>query len=300
MKRWNGWGDTAVAYPLPDKAGEFLTELVGAATPPQDATLAEVIATVPVSHLPAHPLVHIEPEVRLKHARGQSFPDWVALRSGQISTFPDGVAFPHTEAHVQSLLQFARSHDVKLIPYGGGTSVAGHINPPETDRPLLTVNLQRLSRLTSLDSTSQLATFGAGVAGPEMEAQLRAKGYTLGHFPQSFEYSTLGGWVVTRSSGQQSRGYGRIEDLFAGGKLLAPAGELVMPPLPASAAGPDIRQIILGSEGRLGILTEAIVRVSPLPEKESFNAIFFPSFEAGQTAVRQMLQANSPPLHAAP
>ena len=294
MKRWNGWGDTAVTYPLPDKASEFLTELVGAATPPRDATLADVIATVPVSHLPAHPLVQTEPEVRLKHARGQSFPDWVALRSGQISTFPDGVAFPHTEADVQSLLQFARSHDVKLIPYGGGTSVAGHINPPESDRPVLTVNLQRLSRLTSLDSTSQLATFGAGVAGPEMEAQLRAKGYTLGHFPQSFEYSTLGGWVVTRSSGQQSRGYGRIEDLFAGGKLLAPAGELSMPPLPASAAGPDIRQIILGSEGRLGILTEAIVRVSPLPEKESFNAIFFPNFEAGQTAVRQMLQANLP------
>ncbi len=294
MKRWNGWGDTAVTYSLPEKAGEFLVNLVGEPTPPQDATLADVLATVPASRLPAHPLIQTDAETRLKHARGQSFPDWVALRSGRIATFPDGVAFPHTEAEVLTLLQLARSHDLKLIPYGGGTSVVGHINPEPGDRPVLTVNLQRLSRLTGLDSTSQLATFGAGVAGPEMEAQLRAKGYTLGHYPQSFEYSTLGGWVATRSSGQQSRGYGRIEDLFAGGKLLAPAGDLILPPLPASAAGPDLRQLVLGSEGRLGIITEATVRISPLPERESFNAIFFPSFEAGKTAVRQMLQANLP------
>lgn len=294
MKRWNGWGDTAVTYPLPEKAGDYLTELVGEATPTQDAALADIIATVPDARLPAHPLIQTDPEVRLRHARGQSFPDWVALRSGRIAAFPDGVAFPQTEADVRTLLQFARSHDIKLIPYGGGTSVVGHINPVPGDRPVLTVNLQRLSRLTALDSTSQLATFGAGVAGPEMEAQLRARGYTLGHFPQSFEFSTLGGWVATRSSGQQSRGYGRIEDLFAGGKLLSPAGDLIMPPLPASAAGPDLRQLILGSEGRLGVITEATVRISPLPERESFNAIFFPNFEAGKTAVRQMLQADLP------
>ncbi|WP_420643559.1 FAD-binding oxidoreductase [Candidatus Leptofilum sp.] len=294
MKRWNGWGDTAVTYPLPEKAGDFLVELVGDASPQQDATLADVVATVPASRLPEHPLIQTDAETRLKHARGQSFPDWVDLRSGRIAAFPDGVAFPHTEADVLTLLQLARSHDLKLIPYGGGTSVVGHINPEPSNRPVLTINLQRLSRLKTLDRTSQLATFGAGVAGPELEAQLRAKGYTLGHFPQSFEYSTLGGWVATRSSGQQSRGYGRIEDLFAGGKLLAPAGDLIMPPLPASAAGPDLRQLVLGSEGRMGIITEATVRISPLPERESFNAIFFPDFEAGKTAVRQMLQADLP------
>ena len=294
MKRWNGWGDTAVHHPLPEKAGEFLVDLVGEPAPPQDATLADAVATVPASRLPEHPLIQTDAETRLKHARGQSFPDWVDLRSGRIATFPDGVAFPQTEADVLTLLQLARSHDLKLIPYGGGTSVVGHINPEPGDRPVLTVNLQRLSRLMALDSTSQLATFGAGIAGPELEAQLRAKGYTLGHFPQSFEYSTLGGWVATRSSGQQSRGYGRIEDLFAGGKLMAPAGDLILPPLPASAAGPDVRQLGLGSEGRLGIITEATVRISPLPERESFNAIFFPTFEAGKTAVRQMLQANLP------
>ena len=195
MKRWNGWGDTAVTYPLPENANDFLTELVGEATPPQDATLAEVVATVPDSRLPEHPLIQTGAEVRLRHARGQSFPDWVALRSGRIPTFPDGVAFPQTEAQVQTLLQFARSHDIKLIPYGGGTSVVGHINPEAGDRPVLTMNLQRLSRLLALDTVSQLATFGAGVAGPEMEAQLRAKGFTLGHFPNRLNIRRWGvGW----------------------------------------------------------------------------------------------------------
>jgi alkyldihydroxyacetonephosphate synthase len=140
----------------------------------------------------------------------------------------------------------------------------------------------------------QLATFGAGVAGPELEAQLRARGFTLGHFPQSFQFSTLGGWVVTRSSGQQSLGYGRIEDLFAGGVLLAPAGEWRLPPFPASAAGPDLRHLALGSEGRLGILTEVVVRVSPLPEREEFHAVFFSNFIDGLTAARRIVQERLP------
>ncbi len=294
MKRWNGWGDEQTTYPLPENAAEFLTERVGEGNKTADATLESVLAHVPASRLPAHPLINTSAEVRLRHARGHSFPDWLALRSGRIGAFPDGVAFPTTADDVRQLLHFAHTHQFKLIPYGGGTSVVGHINPESGEQPVLTVNLGRLNRLLTLDETSHLATFGAGVAGPDLEAQLRARGFTLGHYPQSFEYSTLGGWVVTRSSGQQSRGFGRIEDMFAGGRLIAPAGELFMPPLPASSAGPDVRQMILGSEGRLGILTEATVRVRPLPSAERFHAIFFPSFEQGQTAVRHMLQANIP------
>jgi len=294
MKRWNGWGETAVTNELPENAGVFLEEAIGVTRPPKDAELADVVASVLESRLPEHPLINTDAETRLRHTRGQSFPDWLALRSGNMAAFPDGVAFPQTDAQVKTLLDLAIAHDVKLIPYGGGTSVVGHINPEPGDRPILTMNLQRLNRMHRLDTASRLATFGAGVAGPNLEAQLRAKGYTLGHYPQSFEYSTLGGWIVTRSSGQQSRGYGRIEDMFAGGKLVAPAGELQMPPLPASAAGPDIRQMVLGSEGRLGIVTEATVRVSQLPEKEVFHTVFFPDFEAGKTAVRQIVQADLP------
>ena len=294
MRRWNGWGDDTIPYPLPANAPAFLEERLGPGAPPRDATFAAVVATVPPGRLPAHPLISAEPADRLRHARGQSLPDWVALRSGQVAAFPDGVAYPLTESDVAALLAFAAEVGARLIPYGGGTSVVGHINPQPGDAPVLTVNLRRMHGLLGLDSISQQATFGAGVAGPELEAQLRARGFTLGHFPQSFEYSTLGGWVATRSSGQQSLGYGRIESLFAGGTLLSPAGALRLPPFPASAAGPDLRQLVLGSEGRLGILTEATVRVTPLPEHEEFHAVFFPDFAGAATAVRQIVQGRWP------
>ncbi len=294
MRRWNGWGDDTIDYPLPENAAAFLAELVGPGTPRTDVPLAEVAASVPESRLPAHSLISTDPVLRVQHARGQSFPDWVALRNGRIPAYPDGVATPLTEDDVMQLIQFAAEHDVQVIPYGGGTSVVGHINPEPDGQPVLTIDMQRMNKLQKLDETSRLATFSAGVQGPDLEAQLRAHGYTLGHFPQSFEYSTLGGWVVTRSSGQQSLGYGRIEALFAGGVLHAPAGRMEMLPHPASAAGPDLRQLVLGSEGRMGILTEATVRISALPEREDFHAVFFPDFDNGQAAVREIMQAGLP------
>lgn len=294
MRRWNGWGDDTITYALHEAPRRFLEELVGPGTAPRDVTLEEVVASVPPSRLPTHALVAADPEERVRHARGQSLPDWIAMRCGRISAFPDGVAYPTTDTEVQDLIQYARQVGARVIPYGGGTSVVGHINALESEMPTLTVNLSRLNRLDRFDEASQLATFGAGITGPDLEAQLRARGCTLGHFPQSFELSTLGGWVVTRSSGQQSLGYGRIEKLFAGGRLEAPAGTLVLPPFPASAAGPDLREVVLGSEGRLGILTEATVRVSPLPEVEAFHAMFFPNFEGGRTAVREIMQAGLP------
>jgi alkyldihydroxyacetonephosphate synthase len=154
--------------------------------------------------------------------------------------------------------------------------------------------MEKLNHLLDLDEISRIATFEAGVAGPYLEAQLKEQGYTLGHFPQSFEYSTLGGWIATRSSGQQSYHYGRIEQLFAGGHIETPQGELDIPPFPASAAGPDVREMILGSEGRLGIITHAKVRVRPTPEAEEFYGAFFPSWEQGCSAVRDIAQNNIP------
>jgi alkyldihydroxyacetonephosphate synthase len=159
---------------------------------------------------------------------------------------------------------------------------------------VLTLSLERLNRLLDLDETSRLATFEAGVSGPHLEAQLKDRGYTLGHYPQSFEYSTLGGWIATRSSGQQSYYYGRIEDLFAGGQLETPRGQLELPDFPASAAGPDLREIVLGSEGRLGVITRARLRVRPLPETEEFYGVFFHSWEQGIQAVRCAAQEDLP------
>ena len=294
MRRWNGWGDDGILYPLPSSAATYLEELVGAGRKTTEATIEQVLELVLESRLPRHPLVSSDQYARLTHARGQSLPDWVALRSGRIRTFPDGLAYPLTVEDVRSLIQYAKQNCVRLIPYGGGTSVVGHINPVDGEAPTVTVDMSRMNRMRYFDQESLLATFEAGIRGPDLEAQLRARRCTLGHFPQSFELSTLGGWIATRSSGQQSLGYGRIEKLFAGGHLESPAGSLRLPSFPASAAGPDLRELVLGSEGRLGILTEATVRASPLPELETFHGIFFPDFEQGQLAVRQMLQAKLP------
>lgn len=294
MRRWNGWGEEQVSYPLPEMAARFLAEQVGEGRPPQDATLAEVVQQVPPSRLPPHPLISADPGSRVLHARGQSLPDWIALRGGRVEAFPDAVAYPTHDEQVQELIRYASEVGARLIPYGGGTSVVGHINPPRSSDPILTVDLRGLNRLRHFDPLAQLATFGAGVTGPKLETQLRALGYTLGHFPQSFEYSTLGGWVATRSSGQQSLRYGRIEELFAGGTLYSPRGAWHLPSFPASAAGPDLRQMLLGSEGRMGIITEATIRVRPLPEQEAFHALFFPDWASGMAAVRAMVQARLP------
>jgi alkyldihydroxyacetonephosphate synthase len=293
MRRWNGWGEQGRTYPLSDSAVRYLASILGEPSPISDATLEEVLARVPLSRLPDHPWISKDAMVRLGHARGQSLPDWIALRSGDIGTFSDGVTYPTTEDEVQVALDFAYQNDVQIIPYGGGTSVAGHINPQPGEVPKLTLDLSRMDHLIDLDDTSQLATFQAGVRGPHLETQLRAHGYTLGHFPQSFEFSTLGGWIATRSAGQQSCYYGRIEDLFAGGRVLAPTGRLNLPAYPASAAGPDIRQVILGSEGRYGIITQATVRISQISAAEGFYAVFFHDWESGVSAVRELAQSHT-------
>ena len=294
MRRWNGWGDEATGYPVPPAAVRLLEQRLGPGLTIAPARLADVVAAAPPSRLAPHALIDRSPELRVRHARGQSLPDWVATRSGRLGRAPDGVAQPSTPDGVRALLGYGARTGARLIPYGGGTSVVGHVNPVDGDAPVLTVSLARMNGLQRFDDVSQLATFGAGVAGPDLEAQLRARGFTLGHFPQSFEYSTLGGWIATRSSGQQSLGYGRIERLFAGGRVEAPAGTLELPPHPASAAGPDLREIVLGCEGRLGIITEATVRVSPLPERERFYAVFLSTFDDGVAAVRELVQARLP------
>ncbi|MCA9940118.1 MAG: FAD-binding oxidoreductase [Anaerolineales bacterium] len=294
MKRWNGWGDEMVVMEMPASAATYLAQKIGPGTPYPDAAFTDVVARVPPTRLPAHPLITTDPAERARHARGQSLPDWIAFRSGYIDAFPDGVAYPTSREDVRALLTFAQEHHINLIPYGGGTSVVGHINPLPSDVPILTINLSRLNALRELDEESRLATFGAGILGPDLEAALHARGYTLGHFPQSFEYASLGGWVATRSSGQQSYYYGRIEELFAGAHLETPVGPLDIHPLPASAAGPDLRHLILGSEGRLGIITDVTVRIRPLPQTESFHAAFFRDWETGVAAVRDIVQAKVP------
>jgi alkyldihydroxyacetonephosphate synthase len=288
MKRWNGWGDDSIQMNLPPKGLSLLQALVGKGRSQPDYPLEKFLEQIPHSNLPQHPLISLDPKLRLDHSHGQSLADWIAMRGGTLHRFCDGVAQPDTIDDVQELLQFAAANDVVIIPYGGGTSVVGHLEVPQTTRPVLSLSLERLNRLIGMDPESLLATFEAGIVGPDIENHLNPRGFTLGHYPQSFEYSTLGGWVVTRSTGQQSKHFGRIEQLFAGGEVLTPQGRMQLPPFPASSAGPDLRQLLLGSEGRMGVLTKVIVRISRLPQKDDIYAFFFPSWDHACKGVQDL------------
>jgi len=272
---------------------DVLRQSVGAGTAPCDVSLDALVGRVPLSRWRSSGPFTLAAETRIRHARGQSFADLVAMRSGRLDVVPDAVAYPRCSADLRSVVGMAGDRQAVLIPFGGGTSVVGGVTAPSSEVPVLTVDLCNLDGLLALDRRAGLATFGAGTCGPQVEAVLRAQGLTLGHFPQSFELSTVGGWVATRSSGQQSMGFGRIEDLFAGGVVEAPAGTLVLPPFPASAAGPDLRQLVLGSEGRLGIITEATVRVRPVSDVDVVHAVFLPAWETAVEATRELVRSGT-------
>ncbi len=292
--RWNGWGYESVYIDIPCKAKELLTDTVGPGKIQKDYPLKEYLNKVPPSRLASHPLIITAPRERLFHAHGQSLPDWIGFRGGTLDRFPDGVAFPENIEQIQELIHYANNNQVVIIPYGGGTSVVGHLKVPDDKRPVLSICLKRFNRMIAFDPYTRIATFEAGIKGPEIERHLNPKGFTLGHFPQSFEFSSLGGWVVTRSSGQQALKYGSINELFVGGQVLTPKGKIDILPLPASAAGPDIKHLVMGSEARMGILTHVTVKVSPIPHKDDVYGVFFPSWENALEAVRVIMGEDIP------
>jgi alkyldihydroxyacetonephosphate synthase len=292
VRRWNGWGDDTDGTRLGRSGRRFLEERLGSATPPVDATLEDVVAAVPESRLSAHPLLSDDPDLRVRRARGQSFPDLVALRSGHLDAVPDAVARPIDDAQVRELIDHARAVGARLIPYGGGTSVVGGVSVRPMADPVVTVDLAGLAGVRSVDERSGMVTAGSGTTGPALATTLAGMGLTVGHEPQSWELATVGGWVAARGSGLRSMGVGRIEQLYAGGRLQAPAGTLDMAPYPGSAAGPDLRQLVLGSEGRLGILTDVVLRTTPLPDVDLIEAWALPGLAAGYEAVRTIVQAR--------
>lgn len=294
MKRIQGWGNIDTDYPVPEPAQQYLESVVGKPLALKNAGVESLLKKIPHSKLPKHPLVTTDPEDRLRHARGQSLNDWIDMLDGLVNTFPDGVAYPTSDDDIRDLIVYAKQNHINLLPYGGGSSVVGHLTPPGDGPLTLSVDLAKMNRLLNLNEENLEATFQAGVSGPDLEAQLQQHGYILGHFPQSWEYSTLGGWIITRSVGQQSYHYGRIEPLFVTGYMETPSGPLTFPRVPKSAAGPDLRHIVMGSEARLGILTQATMRIRRLPEKEHFYSAFFPNFEIGAEAVRKIAQAELP------
>lgn len=291
MRRWNGWGGESEHNPLTAEARAFLKERVGEGTPNRDASRESVLLSLPATRF-SNPLFASDAATRLDHARGQSYRDWLALRYGKVGPVADAVALPSSREEADAVLAAAMQMGAVVIPYGGGTSVVGHLDVSQGDRPTVNISLKNLNRLRSIDTRNSLASFEAGTPGPMVEAQLKQHGYLLGHFPQSYEYSTVGGWVVTRSSGQQSLRYGRIEQLFHSARLATPRGALTIGGLPASSAGPDLREALMGSEGRLGLVTEATVRIRPLPTHEDFHAVFFSHWDAAVEAVRALAQSD--------
>ncbi len=292
-RRFNGWGFEGESAELPPLAARWLAERIGAGTPLPLRSEGDLALSPPRSLPELGAPVEIGDAVRLRHAAGQSFPDLVALRTGQGLRLPDGVVTPSSAAACSEVLRRAGAAGVKVVVRGGGTSVVGGVTVTG-DEPTVVLSLAGLRGLVRVDGESHLAAFSAGTLGPEVEAALAPHGLRLGHEPQSFELSTVGGWVATRSAGARSTGVGKIEDLVAGVEVATPAGVWRLPPLPASAAGPELRRVLAGSEGRLGVLTEVTVRVRPIPACEEGVTVSFPSWEEGVAACRTLLQRGCP------
>lgn len=289
-RRFGGWGFTDTQVLPPPAALSLLESTLGKgeALPEASPELFRLPKPQKLPRLSGE--LKTDGLTRLSYCCGQSFPDLLSLRTASWRRFPDAVAFPASHEEVLALVQRASDQGVVLVPRGGGTSVVGGVSVPEDPRPVVVVSLERLSGLRSLDGRSGLATFGAGTPGPDVEGALLANGFRLGHEPQSFELSTIGGWAATRSAGHRSTGVGKIEDLVAGVEVALPSGTWRLGPLPASAAGPELRKILCGSEGRLGILTSVTVRVQPRSEQEQGLAVLFPSWEEGFEFCRKLLR----------
>jgi alkyldihydroxyacetonephosphate synthase len=304
--RWWGWGDEAHALPLPATAEELLRSELGVPAVPSPRVALEDVR-LPDSGLPAQArerLVEVvgaghvldDRETRVTHAAGKSYPDLVRVRSGDGSSAPDAVVLPGSRDEVRGVLRACAEAHVAVVPFGGGTSVVGGVEPVRDGHTAaVSLDLRRLDRVLDLDRASLTATFEPGLLGPELEARLGRAGLTLGHFPQSFEFSTVGGWVATRSAGQASTGYGRIDELVEGLTCVAPAGEVEARSQPASAAGPCLREVLVGSEGVLGVICSATLRVRQAPEARRYDGWSFRSFAEGIEAFRVMEQADASP-----
>ncbi len=233
---------------------------------------------------------------RLAHALGKSYVDLVRIRRNEVGHGPDAVVVPRSEGEVRGVIDLASDRGWAIIPYGGGTSVVGGVEPKEP-RVHITLALQRMNRVREVDEQSLLATAEAGITGPDLEHGLHANQLTAGHWPQSFEFSTLGGWIAARGVGAWSNRYGKAEDIVAGATLVAPRGTLRIRPFPRGSTGPDLLSLITGSEGALGVITEATIKVRREPEVQVFDTYLFRSFGEGLEAFRAMSQSgDAPPL----
>lgn len=238
--------------------------------------------------------VRTDQESRLGRAGGLSYLDLIRYRQGGELHVPDAVLTPADPAQVVDVLRVCAEFDIGVVPFGGGTSVVGGVSALRGDKPaVVALDLVRLDQLVRVDPISRLATFQAGVRGPDAERLLARHGLTLGHVPQSFERATIGGFAATRSAGQASAGYGTFADMVESVRVATPRGEWHLGVAPVSAAGPDLRALVLGSEGAFGVLTEVTVRVRPTPSEQRFAAYVLDGWTRGTHAVRDLAQQRA-------
>ncbi|MFV0252624.1 MAG: FAD-binding oxidoreductase [Beutenbergiaceae bacterium] len=309
-QKWWGWGVEGIAFHHEDKPNfaPFVLDKIGIdlsepGTPPPDfgdidvpaSRLGDELRSALRSAVGDHNVAEADMD-RVVHTYGKGMRDLVRVRAGDLPRIPDAVVYPANEEQVQAVVDATVAADAVLIPFGGGSNISGSLTPqPEEQRQIVSLDLGRLNRVLEIDEGSGLARIQAGVLGPDMEEQLNARGWTMGHQPDSFKHSTLGGWIATRSSGMQSDKYGDIAEITRGLRLVQPGKVLVLRPLPSTSTGPSVREMILGSEGRLGVITEAWVHVHRLPENREVIAYLYPNWAAGLGAMRDISTSDASP-----
>ncbi len=309
--KWNGWGDPNKQFDITDKPElwPYIVKVTGIAPqqspkPPVDLDLI----TLPSQRIHPEALAEIQNVLhpnqialddfqRLIHCYGKSFRDLWRMRNGLITDAPDCVCYPQNENEVKLIIAIAVKHNIVVIPFGGGSNIVGGVEVRQRkNRMAISLDLSRMNKVLSVDAESLTARVQAGTMGPMLEKQLNALGVTLGHFPDSFEHSSIGGWVATRSAGMQSDKYGKIEDMVVSLRMVTPQGILVTSTVPKASNGLDVNHFCIGSEGTLGVITELTMRVHPLPEYKSYYGYLFPDFESGVEAVYECVRNNCSPL----
>lgn len=312
MMKWWGWGDPQKTFPMADKPNLWHWICGILKLDENDKTAVPVsrehvqLPTININqeflseilHILENEQVYTSDDERLLHSYGKSYADLFYARKGIVKKAPDIVIYPHSHDEVENIMKIAQLHNVCVVPFGGGTNIVGGVDPRDQTvttkgpRCIVSLDMKRMNKVLALDPQSQTAVIQAGVLGPLLEEQLNAKGWSLGHYPDSFEYSTLGGWLATRSAGMQSDAYGKIEDMLVSVKMVTPTGTVITKTTPASSAGPDLNRLIVGSEGILGVITEATMRVHKAPEVKDYRGFIFPTFEKGVEAIRECIDKN--------
>ena len=293
------WGDPAAAQGLSDSVRDLVNTVFGEHDTPASSEVSLPAVGIPEIVLDSlraavgHDAVRTDDTSRRLRTRGKSTPDLLRARGGDLADAPDAVVRPGSHDEVGSVLAWAIEHHVAVVPFGGGTCVTGGLAARRDGYAgLVSLDLMRLDQLLTVDETSMTAVLQPGMRGPAAEEALGRHGLTLGHFPQSFEFATIGGFAATRSSGQSSAGFGRFDEMVVGLRVATPSGDLELGSAPANAAGPDLREVVLGSEGTLGIITEVTVRVRPLAAEKTYDSWSFPTFTEGADAVRRIAQSG--------